>query len=427
MEKIAVAAIEQNKSVRRSNETIAILPKAGRITLLTRRIFNIMLYFSQIDGVKDVYRRSIGEIMSHAQFGSKNSEIIKEHLRLLRGIEVEWNSKTDEEKRWGISGMIAEVEIIEKPGIGTFIEWSLPPKIRDRMLDPEFYTKLSLQIHSSLRTGSSVALFEICSRYASNPSGVTQRAPWEWWRPRLTGTFETTDAKPEYKYFKRDVLKPSIAEINVLAEFQIELIEHKNGKWVEEIQFSITRPKQKKLNLDMIEPVDGALLEQLLRMGLSQSDAQSFFVSHDAKFIKATIDLTEKRAANPKLPALLSQAAWFKSAIEKKYAKPPELVATPFIKKIEDKTSRRDQLVAEFAVHRHQEALRYFKELTPEEQAQKLTECFAGDVGLTVKSEYRRKGLTSKIAETTLAKWIVDQLWGEPTSEELLEYSMQQK
>ncbi len=34
-------------AVRRPNETIAINPKKGRITLGTRRLFNLLLYFSQ--------------------------------------------------------------------------------------------------------------------------------------------------------------------------------------------------------------------------------------------------------------------------------------------------------------------------------------------------------------------------------------------
>lgn len=423
MAKISPTKLEQSTSVRRSNETIAVLPKTGRITLLTRRVFNIMLHFSQQDGIKDVYRRPLGEIMSNTDFGSKNTKIIKEHLRLLRGIEVEWNSNSEEEKRWGISGMIAEAEIIETPGIGTFIEWSLPPKIRDRLLDPAYYTKLSLQIHCSLRTGASVALYEICARYATNPSGVTNRAPWEWWRPRITGSLET-EAKPEYKYFKRDILKPSIAQINALSDFQIELIEHKNGKWVEEIQFAITQPKQQKLDVVSVEPIDGALLEKLLRIGLSQTDAQSYFVAHDPQFIKATIEMLDKRVANQKLTPLNSKAAWFKSAIEKKYVDSSELVAIPIASEVNDKPTKRDQLIAEFASHRQQEALRYFKELNLDEQEKNLAECFTAEVGVTVKSEYRRKGLSSKLAETTFATWLVNKLWGEPTTEELLEYSM---
>lgn len=426
MAKTSPQVQEQSSSVRRSNETIAVLPKTGKITLLTRRVFNIMLHFSQKDGIKDVYRRPLGEIMSDAKFGSKNTEIIKEHLRLMRGIEVEWNSNSAEEKRWGISGMIAEVEIIETPGIGTFIEWSLPPKIRDRLLDPEYYTKLSLEIHASLRTSASVGLYEICARYATNPSGVTNREKWEWWRPRITGTLET-EVKPEYKYFKRDVLKPSIAQINALSDFQVELIEHKNGKWVEEIQFAITKPKQQKLDVVSIQPIDGELLEQLLRIGLSQADAQSYFVAHEPQFIKATIDLVEKRAANPKLTPLNSKAAWFKSAMEKKYVDSLELVASPVAKVVDSTPTKRDQLIAEFAAHRQQEALRYFKELNADEQEQKLAECFTAEVGITVKSEYRRKGLSSKIAEATFTKWLANQLWGEPTTEELLEYSMQKK
>ena len=218
-------------AIRRPNETIAINPKKGKITLGTRRLFNLLLYFSQQDGVKETYSRSITEVMEHVT-SSKDSEWLKECFRQMQETSIEWNSKDADIEEWGISGLISEARIITA-GNATTIAWALPQVIRQRLMDPRFYTKLTLEIHSKLKTGASIALYEICSRYLTNPSHLTNREAWQWWQPRLTGNPKReTD---EYKYFARDVLRPAIAEVNLVSDLDIELIEHKNGRRIAEI------------------------------------------------------------------------------------------------------------------------------------------------------------------------------------------------
>lgn len=419
--------LDPSESVRRSNETIAMAPKAGNITLLTRRLFNILLFCSQKDGPKEVYRRPLGQIMSHARFSSNNTEILKEHLKLMRSINVEWNSSSNEEKRWGVSGIIADVEIIETIGIGTFIEWSLPPKLRERLLNPDVYTTFDLEAHSILRTGSSIALYEICARYVTNPTRVTNRNTWEWWRPRLTGSIDDENSKHEYKYFKRDVLKPAILQINLLKKFQIELIEHKEGKWVKEIQFAISPEVSKISEAEAFVAIDGEVLEQIIRIGFSQMDAKKYFNEYDTEYLKATLDMLHKRMGNTALPKIQSPVAWFKDAILKKYVTPNDLVAKPLKAELKPSVSKRDLLMQEFNLQKQEDALKCFKELNSNEQEDLLSQCFTDAVGTMIKGEYKRRGLKSKIAESTFSTWYANKLWGDPTTEELLEFSMKDK
>src|SRR5882672_12594308 len=61
--------------VQKANESIAIRPKRGRLTLLSRRIYNALLYHSQRQGVDEpVYRLALSELIGDARFNSNNTE-----------------------------------------------------------------------------------------------------------------------------------------------------------------------------------------------------------------------------------------------------------------------------------------------------------------------------------------------------------------
>lgn len=411
--------------VRRPNETIAIAPKNGRITLVTRRLFNAMLYCSQLDGVRDTYERPLARILELTDFTSSNTQPLKEQLRSMQSNQVEWHSQTDEQTRWGVSGMIAQAEIVEQRGRPTTLVWSLPPKIRDRLLDPAFYTRLSLQIHSSLRSGASVALYEICSRYTTNPSCVTMRAHWEWWRPRLTGNPES-ETNNEYKYFKRDVLKLALAEINAVSDLTIALVEFKNGKRIEEIQFKVQRKESVLATTD--REVDTVLLEAIIRLGIKQEEARAFYAEHDADFLTKTVALTEQRASEPSAPALKSKAAYFRSAIKGRYTNAQKGTKTAavafksmnFIQESSD--TKKERREAAFTAHRHKQAYGHYKELDPNEQTA-LVDAFRQHTTVALyRDEIKKRGVASAAVRSAFCEWHATALWGPATDAELMAF-----
>lgn len=316
-----IAKGEVRPDLRKAQEAIAILPKSGRVTLLTRRLFNSLLQLAQEDGERTMYRRRLSEVLYHASFDSNNTEIVKEQLRRMASIQVEWSSTSGEgERRWGVSNLLADAEIIEEKG-AVWIEWSYSEKVRVKLLDPEIYARISLQAYSQMRSSASAALYEICARYVTNPSNLTMRAPWEWWRPRLTGNPEDTVEATEYKFFKRDVLKPSMTEVNRLADISVEMIEHKNGRRVSEIQFRVTKVSQSHLHLPDPNLVNTEIIKRLVEeIGLTQEEAARIYSDHEEPFLVATISLVNERGKDRSLPDLKSPAAFFKNAIRGRYA-----------------------------------------------------------------------------------------------------------
>jgi hypothetical protein len=429
--------------LRKAVEAIAIQPKSGKITLLTRKLFNVLLAVAQqADESGDTYRALLSDIVANSAFDSNDTALVKEHLRRMVSVQVEWSQGTSSQKpgrKWGISTLIADAEILEDPATRrVWVEFSFAPKIKKKLLDPVQYARLSLQFQSQLRSSAGLALYEICVRYLTNPSHLTMRETWEWWRPILSGTPDTEagdEAKREYKYFKRDYLRPAIAEVNAVTNIFVELIEHREGRRVAEIQFRVTERKQPMLALDEHPNVfDSTLVDRMVKIGIPLKEAQSLYADSEENRIRAALQLTEQRMRSTSLPPVRSAAALFKDALKKGYAPPVEAVASgsgtsgkaTAALGTDDPKAR---LLDEYSAWRRKEARALYDE-QGELEREVARQSFETDelpgLGTHLRDDWRRRGLESKLADTAFFDWLARKTWGEPTDGDLLAFTLSQ-
>lgn len=236
--------------VQKANESIAIRPKKGRLTLLSRRIYNALLYNAQQQGVDEQqYTLPLTTLIGDAHFNSRNVALLKEHIREMQTTLIEWNSVGTGEQRWTSSQLLGAVEIAERgSGYPVIISWSYPDKVRERLLKPTRYTRILLEVGAQMRSYAAAVLFELGMQYLTSPSRLTMREDLYWWASVLTGRSDID--KVDYRYFKRDVLRPALAEVEALQdEFTLELIEHREGRRVAELQFMVLRKTQTALGV----------------------------------------------------------------------------------------------------------------------------------------------------------------------------------
>ncbi|WDD91050.1 replication initiation protein [Burkholderia sp. FERM BP-3421] len=432
--------------LRKAVEAIAIQPKNGKITLLTRKLFNVLLAVAQqADDSGDTYRALLSDIVANSAFDSNDTALVKEHLRRMVSVQVEWSTGTSSQKpgrKWGISTLIADAEILEDPATRrVWVEFSFAPKIKKKLLDPVQYARLSLQFQSQLRSSAGLALYEICVRYLTNPSHLTMREPWEWWRPILSGTPDTEagdEAKREYKYFKRDYLRPAIAEVNAVTNIFVELIEHREGRRVAEIQFRVSERKQPMLALDEHPNVfDSTLVDRMVKIGIPLKEAQTLYADSEENRIRAALQMTEQRMRSTTLPPVRSAAALFKDALKKGYAPPVDSVealpsagaagkgAAAGVQQDDPKA----RLRGEYDAYRRKEAKALYEEQGDAER-EVARESFEADVlpalGSHLRDDWRRRGLDSKLTETAFFDWLAQKTWGEPTDGDLLAFTLSQ-
>lgn len=421
--------VEQNTGeIRKPVEAIAIQPQSGRLTLLTRKLFNTLLFYAQQQGKeRESYRIALAELTKDTRFDSHNTEILKDQLRRMMSTRVEWN---DPGRSWEATSLVTFVKMAKESDGQVYLEWGYSPTIKSRLVRPDVYTRLSLHFQTLLRSSISLALYEICVRYATNPSGVTMREPWEWWVPVLCGTPEKErDKSLEYKYFKRDSLNPAIVEINTLTDIEVTLIEHKEGRRVAMIQFAVAAKKQAALELGE-QMIDMALLGRMMKLGLSRSAAQKLYTSHEEGRIRSALDLTEQRlSGNGK--KVENPVAFFKSALREGWV--PEGKEREAAEPVAKKQTSTDEIMMKlrdsYWSQVRSDARAMFNEQTDVAQDEAL-DSFAQEFIPTqpppIVRSFRREGLSSKAVESLFFTWLAKRTWPtEPTERDLLEFGLE--
>jgi len=438
------APTADEQTVAKANEAIAIRPKRGRLTLLSRRIYNALLYHSQRQGVDEpVYKLTLSELIGDARFNSNNTELLKSHLRDMQATTIEWSTSSSSLKRWVSSQLLGTVTIEEQGrGRPCIVTWRYPDEIKERLVKPHQYTRVLLEMSSQMRSYSAAVLYEIGARYLTSPGRLSMREDVVWWAAVLTGRSDIKEV--DYRFLKRDVISKALAEIDALCEdFGLELIEHKRGRKIEEIQFRVVPKVQQRLgdiSAANRNVFDLELVGRLIALGLKQDEAQDLYATTDEGQIRATLDHVDQRLRNAAMPGLKSPAAYFKDALKKGYAgvtamepapgthgQPPAL-APPVAPLSEADRLRRIRELWEN--DRMGQARAVFAEMPQAMQAEVRTRFEAerlDQMAAPIARAWRRDGPASRVAATTFYRWLAQDTWPEePTDRVLLDFALQQ-
>lgn len=415
---IIIAESGDVRVVRKSNDEIGYKIKSGHLSLVARKMLNVLVWHAQeMRDEEDEHGRwgmPVAKLIKDAKFNSRNYDLLREALDELQEVRIIRPARgggiTSEVMipSYTLDNIVHEgnegLERGQKRRGGELWLWfMLPPELKSQLLDPNQYTRLPITIMATLKTVPGLALYEICRRYATNPGGVTNRDDWQaWWRI-LTGA--TPDAEPpEYKYAKRDAFKRGVEEINKLTDIEVELIEFKSGKFVRQIQFGVRMKQQSSLDMGP-PPIDTGILSRITALGLSISDAERMTARHQESDLVATLGLVEQRIKHPTLPIIESPAAYFRKALRDGYAesakaeKKPLLTAGGLMPEVKAEPDSNSELIA-----RRQAALDSFDAMTEEGRAGVLGKFAADNPALSASV---RKNSGGKTVRNALAGWLL--------------------
>ncbi|OWW18441.1 replication initiation protein [Noviherbaspirillum denitrificans] len=428
--------VDHDHLLRKPVNTLAIVPKSEKITVTARKIYNVMLQFAQRQGAdKDRYRARLAEITVGIDFNSNNTEIIKQYFRQMATTGVEWQSPTTGEgARWSISALIAHADLIQK-GNELVLEWSYAPNIKHELLDPQRFAKMSLQVLAMLNTMASLVLYEICCRYADNPSGLTARQPWSWWRPVLTGAPDSpTSAYQEYKIFNRDVVKKALKKVNEVTDLEVELIEHKAGRSVQDLQFKVRRKAQKEEAPEReIEPVDLKTIGAAIRLGIAQDKAEKLLLKYGAPAMDEALGVLDERQRRADMEPVRTPEKYLRSILQSgQFGLPKEEQAAP-PPVVYDKKAERLKLIERFMAQKRQQLSEMFQEMPVEDQDEWIARFDREALAATgaVRKAFQTKGLASPIVRPAFFKFLGNAVWPEgwdkPTDSDLVDLALQAK
>lgn len=360
---------------------IALMPVIGgrRISLLGRRLFNVLLHHSMAHPDKEEHEAGLTEIVDMADFTSRNFDQIKKTLRELMSTTVEWQSPAKNEmvETWDACNLLSGVGLTKNKKSGhVTVRWRFDSKVRENILKPEIYSRLSLESIMMFSTHGAMALYEICARYAKNPSHLTTRRNWrEWWLPVLTGVSKDK-SKTEYRFFKRDVLKKAIAEVNAKSNLVIiGPIEFKanDGRTVNDIQFEVHYKKESEMNIwkaPLINTTEEELpiIGRAIVLGVKQKEIEKLFAEYSMNIIVNGLDKLEARLGMPKdkVTEISKPGLWLRAVVKK--ISQTEEAGTLGMPEPVDIAKQRDQWAQEWLRIRKQKLLYAFQDSTEIEQ-----------------------------------------------------------
>ena len=429
-----VAKRHEDQAVAKANEAIAIRPKRGKLTLLSRRIYNVFLYHAQRQGVDNPsYSILLSELIDDARFTSHNTELLKSHIRDMQATTIEWHTSAGGARKWTSTQLLGPV-VIDEPGRGhaCTITWTYPEPIRNQLVKPAHYTRVLLEISSQMRSYAASVLYELGARYLTSPGRLTMREDVIWWASVLTGRSDITSV--DYRILHRDTIKKALVELDALCEdFRMEVVEHKRGRKVEELQFRVVAKPQASLEgmKDSAKNVfDLELVERVIAVGFKRPDAQDLYAVTDEGVLRAAVDHLEQRMKNQTLPPLKSPPAYLRDALKKQYAGEGEggaKVTEPALPR-PSLDERMQRLREEWRHQRSAEAKSLFEEMPDQDKAEHVARFEAEklpDLATPIAKAWRQDGVKSRIAASTFYRWLSSSMWpGEVTDKQLLEFAM---
>jgi len=432
--------VNDEKHLSKANDAIGLRVKAGQLSLLSRKIFNILVFHAQqqqtpgqgapadFPGSEQYYWVPLNEVAKDANYNSKDVDVLKRAITELAAVRVIQETQT----LWRTEGLIASalIHVPNKRGRGheSILGFMFPPGVQELLLQPSHYTKLSLFYQGQFRSGVSLALYELTLRYLGNPSKLTRREPWQWWFSCLSGTPIDPESPPEYKYFKSRTLKRAMDEVNALTNIRIGLIEHKKGRTVQDLQFTV-EPSDRIPQLEDTGPViDVDLLKRLMKFGVRDTEAIDLIGTYGHATVTANLELTEKRMRSNGLAKLKTPRAYLKHAIRDNYAASEEL------EKSQDQAPQAqmtpmEKLRISFIAARTAKVGSDFNRMSQEEQAALIeqfeqTERFTA-LPETVKTKFKQ-GERTPLWENSLWSWLSTLWYEEPTTEDLIDFAAEQ-
>lgn len=293
--------------LRKPHEMIVMMPRATRVTLIGRKIYNALLHIAQnrmlamdtMPAADFVFEAPLPAILRTTGSNGDDRTVAKKYIREMRGLEVDWESTAPGDGvKWRGFSMLSEASI-EVRGGENWVTWAYPPTIMAALKDPARWARLDLSIMARLGTYAAVALYEICARYRDNPSGVTSRKSVVWWSNALSHTPAGSE-KREWRKFKNERVKAAIDEINRETDLEIELIEHKDGRMVSEVQFAVRRKRAPiRTNQGL---VDVNLVIRAESLGVREAKLEELINEFGEQSVRDKLDILERRNARDQFP-----------------------------------------------------------------------------------------------------------------------------
>ncbi len=344
------------------------------INPLQRKVMNVLQFLAGPElGDMSVpfHQQPLSHVMKLAGYNSNNVGYFKETLESLVTTPVKWDLiSPDGEKEWGVAALLAGAKI--RAGRLTY---SFAHELREKLSTSQRWAAINLRVMREFDSGAGLALFENCVVYRS--VGQTPFFKLSLFRELMGSTGDSYD---EFKVLNRAVIKPAIAEVNKVCDFQLEVEYKRERRHVVAVKFHIRNNDNAAAGALPLDSADQLIMDQLIEdFLLSEEIAKNLITEVDRKVLQAAMEYVGERYCRNQIQKG-KLTAYFLSVVNKwdrpvepkvsrldakKTVAKPEAVDPPHIAKRKEE----ERLAAELQATRRAEALARLSMLTEEERA----------------------------------------------------------
>lgn len=425
----AMAYIQSRSDVfRKAVEVIHCQPQTG-LSLLERKIGNALIRNaisqpSDGDGWWAVRWITLEEDVG---FDSNNRDVCRKAALALMHVVCEWDvlSKPGPAKKnFKASVLFPEIEYDQEK-----LRFKISTELRDLTINPIMYSLVDMSVVRRFRSAASLAIWENVVRYSNLRS--TPPFPWEKFRDMILGEGAGKSSYSQYKFFKSKCLNKAIEEINRESSHTLTLKEEKVGRRITNIWFEIERKKvvvveeEDEAKRDLFGNPDVVdLIERVRALGVPKAQATRFVAEHDAAAIKAAIEYTKARIADPTLEKVQRPGAYFRTALKDGFSQAKsvegKLTEEKGIGKAKSIVPVIQDVSDAFKAHQRGLAVKYLDGIDDAKRSELISQ-----YNSTVKFDgFRMGGVRESVgAKANFISWLCKELWGEPSTQDLAEFA----
>ena len=239
----------------------AAIQSSGTLSLLQRKISNALLQnaYSELPTHLD-HQIGLQALCDCIGYNSNDIATLKVALQALQSVTVLQGEAAD--KKMG--GHLSYVDIAS--GVCCY---AYPEPVAAALYDPAEFAVLDLDIQQKFTSGHALALYE-------NLLLFRQQKSTGWWSVdtvRQIFGVENSAYYAAFKHLNSKVLKPAVAEINVISDISVSVDVHRHQRAVSHVRFRLKdKPKLGGLQIDPGRRTQ--VYNRLMAQGLSDGQAR---------------------------------------------------------------------------------------------------------------------------------------------------------
>lgn len=281
---------------------VSIIHAYSLMSVLQRKIVNVLLYeaikgnnrLSHQDSVAIECKIPFSNLRRAVKFNSNNNQYLKEAIDGLASLKIEWNLLKDKAPT-----DISFLNLRVLHGAPTFyqdntINFSFHKVMLDLVDNPSIYGTLDVDLQSEFESKYSHALYENSTRFINLQKNKIIQLE----------TFRKILGVQDYKYpsmreLTRNVIVPSVEEVNDRASFVVNLEIMKSGRKITGYEISVNYKKKTSLTDNLPGTFGNERIHKEVKdtFGiLNESVLENIFHSYSEEYILEKIAYTKKHA-----------------------------------------------------------------------------------------------------------------------------------